>query len=147
MEEWINNYYDNIITFFKIKKKLPLVLVEDSQHFGKCRSVKYTIGKVDTINHTYKIFETGWQNIEIQLSKEWVGISYQNQKEYLFPFVIRTLIHELVHQKGYILHSKKFKRMERRMFIKWIANKLNISEKDVLEDKELMDYIFRFDLR
>ena len=102
MEEWINNYYDNITNFFKIKKKLPLVLVEDFEHFGKCRSVKYTMGKVDTIRHTYKIFETGWKNIEIQLSKQWVEVCYQNQREYLFPFVIRNLIHEFVHQKGYI---------------------------------------------
>ena len=115
MEEWINDYYNEIIKFFKIRKKLPLVLIENVNYFGRCRSVKYLIRRVDTIKHEMTEFETGWQQMEIQLEKEFVKTCYEHQEDHLFPYAIRTLIHELIHQKGYILHTKKFKRMQRRI--------------------------------
>ena len=146
MEDWINNYYDRIAKFFKIRKKLPLVLIENVNYLGRCRSVKYLIRETDTKKHTVREFKTGWQLLEIQLESDFVKACYEHQRDHLFPFVVRTLIHELVHQRGYILHTKKFKRAERRMFIRWIANITGKSIKCIKDDEKLMDYIFEYEL-
>ena len=37
--------------------------------------------------------------------------------------------------------------MERRMFIRWVGYLLDRTREEIIEDKELMDYIFKYDLR